>query len=115
MKKLKFEAKVFEGHKQLTAIHVPLDPATIWGKQPRYFVKGTVKKSRMEGEIGFRRGFHYMLLEEALLKKAKMAPGDLVLFILEPRRPSPEEAAAKPKLAWARPAKPQRPRFKGLS
>jgi len=101
---MKFEAKVFEGHKRLIAIHLPLDPATIWGKQPRYFVKGTVKKCRIEGEIGYRRGFHYMLLEEALLKKAKMAPGDLVLFTLEPRRPSPEELAAKAGLAWARPA-----------
>ena len=78
---------------------VPLDPATIWGKQTRYFVKGTVKKCRFTGEIGFRRGFHYMLLEEALLKKAKLAVGDLVLFVLELRKPSPEELAEKPKLA----------------
>ena|GEM_PF-6360735 len=105
MKKMKFEAKIFEGHKQLIAIHVPLDPAVIWGKQSRTFVKGTVKKCRMEGEIGFRRGFHYMLLEGALLKKAKMAPGDLVLFTLEPRKPSAEELAAKPGLAWAKPVK----------
>ena len=103
---MKFEAKVFEGHKELIAVHVPLDPAVIWGKQPRYFVKGTLKKCRMVGEIGYRRGFHYMLLDPALLKKAGLAPGDLPLFVLEPRRPSPEEAAAKPKLAWAKPAGP---------
>lgn len=102
MKRMKFEAQVFEGHKQLIAVHLPLDPATIWGKQPRYFVQGTVKKCRMEGEIGYRRGFHYMLLEGALLKKAKMAPGDWVLFTLEPRKPSAKELSEKPGLTWAR-------------
>ncbi len=102
MKKMKFEAQVFEGHKQLIAVHLPLDPATIWGQQPRYFVKGTVKKCRMEGEIGYRRGFHYMLLERGLLKKACLAPGDSVLFTLELRKPSAEELSEKPGLAWAR-------------
>ncbi len=102
MKKMKFEAMVFEGHKELIAIHLPLDPAKIWGKQPRYFIKGIVKKCRFEGEIGFRRGFHYMLLEEALLKKAKLIPGDLALFVLELRKPTEEEAKTKATLAWAR-------------
>lgn len=59
MKKMKFEAKVFQGHKELIAVHVPFDPAKAWGKNSRYFVKGTVRKRRFEGEIGFRRGFHY--------------------------------------------------------
>jgi hypothetical protein len=102
MKKMKFEAKVFEGHMELIAIHVPLDPALFWGKQPRYFVKGTVQKCRLEGEIGFRRRVHYMLLDQALLKKTRLAPGDLALFTLEPREPSEKELKEKPGLAWAR-------------
>ncbi|HUO58586.1 MAG TPA: hypothetical protein VMV05_10470 [bacterium] len=102
MKKMKFEAKVFEGHMKLIAIHLPLDPARVWGKQPRYFVKGTVEKCRFTGEIGFRRGFHYMLLDKPLLMKAGLAVGDLALFVLEPRKPSTEELAEKPNLAWAR-------------
>ena len=106
MKKMKFETKVFQGHKKLVAVHVPFDPAIAWGKSPRYFVKGTVRKSRWEGEIGFRRGFHYMLLDKDLLKKTKLAPGDLALFTLELRQPSTEELAAKPGLAWARLARP---------
>src|SRR5580658_4156191 len=102
MKKMKFEAKVFEGHKQLVAIHLPLKPETIWGKQDRYFIKGQVKKCRFTGEIGFRRGFYYFLFEEALLKKAGLAPGDLALFTLELRRPSATETEEKPTLAWVR-------------
>ncbi len=97
---MKFEAKIFEGHKELIAIHLPLKPETIWGKQDRYFIKGQVKKCRFEGEVGFRRGFHYFLFEEALLKKAGLTPGDLVLFSLELRKPSLIEAKEKPKLAW---------------
>lgn len=108
MKKMRFEAKVFEGHKELIAIHLPLDPAQIWGKQPRYFVKGTVGKCRLEGEIGFRRGFHYILLENALFRKADLMPGDLALFVLEPRKPSAEELKEKPGLAWARLVKKQK-------
>jgi hypothetical protein len=102
MKKMKFEARIFEGHKKLIAIHLPLKPGTIWGRQDRYFIKGQVKKCRLRGEIGFRRGFHYFLLEEALLKKTGLAPGDSALFTLELRRPSPTEAEEKPALAWVR-------------
>jgi hypothetical protein len=102
MKKMKFEAKIFEGHKELIAIHLPFKPEKVWGKQDRYFVKGLVKKCRFEGEIGFRRGFHYFLLEEALLKKTGLAPGDSALFILELRQPSLAEVKEKLKLAWVR-------------
>jgi hypothetical protein len=102
MKKMKFEAKIFEGHKELIAIHLPLKPETVWGKQDRYFIKGQVKKCRFEGEIGFRRGFYYFLFEEPLLKKADLAPGDVALFTLEPRKPSLMEAEEKMKLAWVR-------------
>ena len=105
MKKMKFETKVFRGHKKLIAVHVPFDPAIAWGKSPRYFVKGTVRKYRWEGEIGFRRGFHYMLLDKDLLKKTKLVPGDTALFILELRQPSAEEIAVQLGLAWARPAR----------
>jgi hypothetical protein len=102
MKKIKFEAKIFEGHKALIAIHLPFKPEKVWGKQDRCFVEGQVKKCRFEGEIGFRRGFHYFLLEEALLKKADLAPGDSAFFTLELRKPSLTEFEEKPKLAWVR-------------
>jgi hypothetical protein len=102
MKKIKFEAKIFEGHKQLIAIHLPFKPEKAWGKQERYFVKGQVKKCRFEGEIGFRRGFHYFLFEESLLKKAGLAPGDSALFTLEIRQPSLTETEEKAKLSWIR-------------
>ncbi len=106
MKKMKFEARIFEGHKELIAVHLPLKPELVWGKRDRYFVKGQVKKCRFVGEIGFRRGFHYFLLEEALLKKAGLGPGHSALFTLELRPPSLTEREEKPKLAWARLVKP---------
>jgi Domain of unknown function (DUF1905) len=101
-KKMKFEAKIFEEHKELIAIHLPLDPARVWGKQERYFIKGTIGKCPLIGEVGLRRGHHYMLLEEALLKKAKLEPGDTALFVLELRKPTAEEEKSKAGLAWAR-------------
>lgn len=109
MKKRKFETQVFEGHKGLIAIHLPFDPAAAWGKQARYFVKGTVGKCRFEGEAGFRRGFHYTLLEEGLLKAAGLSPGTIALFTLEPRKPTEAEKAEKPKLAWVKLVKKGRP------
>jgi len=102
---MKFEAKLFEGHKQLIAIHLPFKPEKVWGKQDRYYVKGQVKKCRFEGEIGFRRGFHYFLFEEAVLQKTGLAPGDTALFTLELRKPSLMEVEETTKLAWVRLAK----------
>ncbi|HXL73442.1 MAG TPA: DUF1905 domain-containing protein [bacterium] len=102
MKKIKFKAKIFEGHKELIAIHLPFKPEEIWRKRNRYFVKGQVKKCRFEGEIGFRRGFHYFLLEEALLKKAGLAPEDSPTFTLELRQPTLIETEEKANLAWVR-------------
>ena len=72
------------------------------GKATPLLREGYGQKSRLEGEIGFRRRVHYMLLDEALLKKTRLAPGDLALFILEPREPSEKELKEKPGLAWAR-------------
>lgn len=105
MKKIKFKTEVFEGHKGLVAVHLPFDPAGVWGRQSRYFVKGTVGKTRFTGEVGFRRGFHYMLLEDGLLKAAGLAPGTQALFTLELRKPTEAEVSEKPKLAWAHPVK----------
>jgi Domain of unknown function (DUF1905) len=102
MKKIKFEAKIFEGHKELIAIHLPFKPEKVWGKKERYFVKGRVKKHIFEGEIGFRRGFHYFLFEEVLLKKAGLTPGNSALFTLELRQPSLMELEERPRLAWVR-------------
>ncbi len=103
---MKFAARIFKGHKQLIAIHLPFKPEKVWGKQDRYFIKGLVKKCRFEGEIGFRRGFHYFLFEEALLKKAGLARADSASFTLEFRQPSLTETKEKTKLAWVRLIKP---------
>jgi len=101
-KKIRFSAKVFEGHKELIAFHLPLNPAQVWGQMRRYFVRGTMNRCPIEGEIGFRRGFHYMLLGEDLLRAARVSVGDTPSFTLELRAPTPEELQEKPRLAWAR-------------
>lgn len=105
-----FRTEVFEGHKELVAFHVPFDPAKAWGKQDRYFVRGTMNRCAIEGEIGFRRGFHYMLLDQRLLKAAHVAVGDSPRFTLKLREAMPEEERARPKLTWARLAVPARKR-----
>ena len=102
VKKIKFKAKIFEGHKELIAIHIPFNPGKVWVKKDRYFIKGIVKKCCFEGEIGFRRGFHYFLLEKALLQKAALASGDSASFTLELREPALTEIKEKAKLAWVR-------------
>jgi hypothetical protein len=101
-RKVTFEAKIFEGHKSLIAFHLPFEPAKIWGNQARYFVRGTVNRCPIEGEIGLRRGYHYMLLPDELLKAARVSVGDNPTFALELRTPAPEEIADRPVLTWAR-------------
>lgn len=109
--KTSFSAKVFEGHKELIAFHVPFDPARLWGKQRRYFVRGTINGCPIEGEIGFRRGFHYMLLDAGLLGAARVPVGEIASFTLITRAPTPAELLEKPELAWARLApRTRRPR-----
>jgi hypothetical protein len=99
---ISFSAEVFEGHKKLIAFHVPFKPAQVWGTLRRYFVRGTINGCPIEGEIGFRRGFHYMLLGEDLLSAARVSVGDAPAFTLAIRAPTRAEVREEPKLAWAR-------------
>jgi hypothetical protein len=101
-KKITFNAEVFEGHKGLIAFHVPINPTQVWGALRRYFVRGTINGCPIEGEIGFRRGFHYMLLAEDLLSAARVLVGDTPSFTLAMRAPTPAELREEPQLAWAR-------------
>jgi len=101
-KAIRFRAEVFEGHKKLIAFHVPLNPAQVWGTLRRYFVRGTINGHPIEGEIGYRRGFHYMLLGKDLLSAARVSVGDTPRFTLAVRAPTRAELRETPELAWAR-------------
>jgi len=103
-----FRAAVPMGHKG-PAIVYPFDPATILGKRPRQFVRGTLNGVAFDGEIGFRRRVHYTCVPDDLLAAAKVTPGDDADVTIAPREPSPEELEEKPSLVWARLVRPAKP------
>ncbi|HKD99746.1 MAG TPA: DUF1905 domain-containing protein [Planctomycetota bacterium] len=99
----RFRAPVHPGHKG-PAIVVPFDPDAVWGDRPRQFVAGTLNGCAFEGEIGFRRRVFYTLLDDRLLRAAKLAAGDVVEVVMTPREAGEAERARKLRLAWSRPA-----------
>lgn len=92
-----FRSEIEEGHKGAAYV-LPFDPAEAWGARPRQFVCGTVNGCAFEGEIGFRRGRHFSVVEDALFAAAGVAAGDEVAIRITMREQSPRDAAAQPYL-----------------
>jgi hypothetical protein len=101
MKPKKFSTTVELGHKG-PALVFPFDPAELWGKRARHFVKGTLDGCAFEGEIGYRRRVHYTCLDEELMRAAKLAPGDPVEVTITPREPGEADLEADARMAWTR-------------
>ena len=101
MTKRVLKAEVRMGHKG-PAIVWPFDPGREWPGRARHFVRGTMNGAPFEGEIGFRRRVFYTVVPDDLLAAAKVVPDAVVDVVVEAREPTPEEAAARPKLVGAR-------------
>jgi hypothetical protein len=92
MRKARFEAALFEGHKAVTAVIVPFDPEEVWGLKPvrlasrrdGWLVKGTVNGTRFEGYIGFRWARFFIIIEAELRSAAKLFVGDTLSVVVEP-------------------------------
>ena len=115
MRQEKFSTPVEAGHKGLFYIRIPFDPSVTWDVRTRHFVRGTLNGRAFEGEVGFRRSKFYMLLDEELLRGAKLAPGVIVEIAMAPREPGEEELSSKPGLAWGRLAGSAAPRPRAKS
>lgn len=99
--KHRFEAPVRMGHKG-PAIVYPFDPRVIWGERERYFVEGTLNGIAVEGEIGFRRGVHYSIVDDATLSAAGLAPDDTAQLALAARAQNDADPKKAPPLVALR-------------
>jgi hypothetical protein len=103
MRKARFDAQLFEGHKGVTAVVVPFDPEDVWQLKPvkldprrdGWLVKGTVNRTRFDGYIGSRWGKFFIIIEPALRSAAKVSIGDTLSIVVEPTATAKALATAR--------------------
>ena len=94
MSRQTFETTVETGERGRVFITIPFDPKTIWGKQSRYYVKGTLNQTAYDGSLGTRAGVVFMPLNKALQQTANLKPGDHVAVVMELAEAVREEVPA---------------------
>ena len=83
MSRQTFETTVEAGERGRIFITIPFDPKSVWGKQSRYYVKGTINQSPFNGSLGVRDGITFMPLNKELQQAAHLKPGDHVTVVME--------------------------------
>lgn len=101
MKKVRFEAELIMGHKNIAAVIVPFAPERVWGTQPvpvqaylkkplpGHLVRGTLDGTPFDGWIGKRWGRRFIIVDQALRTRAGVSVGDVVEIVVEPRTQAP--------------------------
>jgi hypothetical protein len=91
MKRKQFKAELLSGHKD-NAIEVPFDPAGVWGIPPKplwrgrrgHEVHGKLNGLSFESCIVPRQKKFFMIVDEEIMKAAKLSVGDIVTTTAEP-------------------------------
>jgi hypothetical protein len=83
MSRQTFETTVEAGERGRIFITIPFDPKSVWGKQSRYYVKGTLNQTPFDGSLGARGGVVLKPLNKALKQAANLKPGDRVQVVME--------------------------------
>jgi Domain of unknown function (DUF1905) len=102
MRRARFEAPLFEGHKGVTGVLVPFDPVDLWhappvrlaGRRHGWLVTGTANGARFDGYIGERWNRFFITLDEGLRDAAGVAVGDPVTMVIAPTATSKAYLAA---------------------
>jgi Domain of unknown function (DUF1905) len=102
MRRARFEAPLFEGHKGVTGILVPFDPVEVWhgppvrlaGRRHGWLVTGTANGARFDGYIGERWNRFFITLDEPLRAAAGVTVGDPVTMVIFPTATSRAYLAA---------------------
>jgi len=102
MRRARFEAPLFEGHKGVTAVLVPFDPVEVWhlppvrlaGRRHGWLVSGTANGARFDGYVGERWNRFFITLGEALRAAAGITVGDVVTMVIAPTAASKAYLAA---------------------
>jgi hypothetical protein len=116
MRRARFEAPLFEGHKGVTGVLVPFDPVDLWrappvrlaGRRHGWLVTGTANGARFDGYIGERWNRFFITLDEALRDAAGVTVGDLVTMVIAPTATSrAHRAALEQSRVTTQPGKPR--------
>ncbi|HZW90073.1 MAG TPA: DUF1905 domain-containing protein [Myxococcaceae bacterium] len=102
MRRARFEAPLFEGHKGVTGVLVPFDPVEVWhappvrlaGRRHGWLVTGTANGARFDGYIGERWNRFFITLDAALRTAARVGVGDPVTMVVAPTATSRAYLAA---------------------
>ena len=99
-KKMRFQAELIMGHKNIAAVLVPFAPERVWKstpvlidapysrkKQEAHLVAGTIDGTPFDGWIGKRWGRRFIIIDQALRRRAGVAVGDVVEIAVSERRP----------------------------
>jgi hypothetical protein len=92
MRAARFDARLIEGHKGVTAVLVPFDPVEVWGSPPvrlagrrhGWLITGTANGARFDGYVGERWNRFFITLDEALRGAAKVRVGSVVAMAIAP-------------------------------
>jgi hypothetical protein len=92
MRRARFEAQLFEGHKGVTAVLVPFDPLELWrappvllaGRRHGWLITGTANGARFHGYVGERWNRFFITLDGALRDAANVRVGDMVTMVISP-------------------------------
>lgn len=84
MSRQEYKTRLESGERGRIFINVPFDPAAEWGKQARYYVKGTLNGTPFQGSLGVRNKQYFMPVNKALQKEAGISPGDMLQVVMEP-------------------------------
>jgi hypothetical protein len=88
----RFEARLIEGHKEVTVVLVPFDPEEEWSLKPirldprrhGWLISGTANGVAFEGYIGERWNRFFIIIDGSLRAAAKVVVGDMLRMVVEP-------------------------------
>src|SRR5262245_59603474 len=90
--KVRFEAKLIQGHKGVTVVLVPFDPEEKWslkpvrlmGRRHGWVVTGSANGVAFDGYIGERWNRFFIIIEKDLREAAKVSVGDTLEMTVQP-------------------------------
>ena len=79
----RFRTTILAGDRGRVFINLPFDPAAVWGKQKRHYVKGTINDFPFASSLGVSDGQYFMPLAKEFRDQAGLFTGDIITVDME--------------------------------
>lgn len=79
----RFRTTILSGDRGRVFINLPFDPAAVWGKQKRHYVKGTINDFPFASSLGVNDGQYFMPLSKEFRDQAGLFTGDTITVDME--------------------------------